>query len=73
MYIGSYLYQDEHLPILDCFWVATIRSGDISLDPAEASTLTWADLDNPLPMAFATMDAALGDLRIRRAAVRLIG
>lgn len=73
MYVGSYLYQDEPLPILDCFWLATIESGEISLDPAEATALTWADLDNPPPMAFPTMDAALGDLQIRRTSVRLIG
>jgi ADP-ribose pyrophosphatase YjhB (NUDIX family) len=72
MYVGSYLFQDEQLPILDCFWLATIESGEIVLDPAEATALTWANLDNPPPMAFSTMDAALGDLQIRRRAVGLI-
>ena len=73
MYVGSYLFQDEQLPILDCFWLATIESGEITLDPAEATALTWADLDDPPPMAFRTMDTALGDLRIRRQSARLIG
>jgi 8-oxo-dGTP diphosphatase len=73
MYVGSYLYQDEPLPILDCFWLATIESGEIVLDPAEATALTWADLDSPLPMAFTTMDTALGDVQIRRSSARLIG
>jgi 8-oxo-dGTP diphosphatase len=73
MYVGSYLFQNEHLPILDCFWSATIVSGEITLDPSEATALTWADLDSPPPMAFPTMDTALGDLRIRRKSVRLIG
>ena len=73
MYVGSYLFQDEQLPILDCFWLATIESGEITLDPAEATALTWADLDNPPPMAFPTMDTALGDLQIRRKSARLIG
>jgi 8-oxo-dGTP pyrophosphatase MutT (NUDIX family) len=73
MYVGSYVFQDEQLPILDCFWLATIESGEITLDPTEASALTWADLDNPPKMAFATMDAALGDVQIRRRPVRLIG
>lgn len=73
MYVGSYRFQDEELPILDCFWLATVKSGEIALDPAEATALTWADLDNPPPMAFATMDAALSDVRIQRKSVRLIG
>jgi 8-oxo-dGTP diphosphatase len=73
MYVGSYLFQDEHLPILDCFWLATVESGEIALDPTEASALTWADLDNPRKMAFPTMDAALGDVKSRRKPVRLIG
>jgi 8-oxo-dGTP diphosphatase len=73
MYVGSYLFQEEELPILDCFWLATIESGDITLDPAEASALTWADLASPPKMAFPTMDAALADLQIRRKSVRLIG
>jgi 8-oxo-dGTP pyrophosphatase MutT (NUDIX family) len=73
MYVGSYLFQDEQLPILDCFWLATIESGEITLDPAEATALTWADLDDPPPMAFRTVDTALGDLRIRRKSARLIG
>jgi 8-oxo-dGTP pyrophosphatase MutT (NUDIX family) len=72
MYVGTYRFQDEAVPVLDCFWLATIESGEIVLDPAEATALTWANLDNPPPMAFSTMDAALGDLQIRRRAVGLI-
>jgi len=72
MYVGDYRFQDEAIPVLDCFWLATIESGEIALDPAEATALTWANLDNPPPMAFATMDAALGDLQIRRRSVGLV-
>jgi 8-oxo-dGTP diphosphatase len=73
MYVGSYLFQGEQLPILDCFWLATIESGEITLDPTEASALTWADLDDPPEMAFATMDTALREVEIRRKSAGLIG
>jgi 8-oxo-dGTP diphosphatase len=69
MYLGDYLFQGETLPVLDCFWVARIKSGEIALDPTEASELTWADLADPPPMAFHTMDAVLKDLK----SARLIG
>ena len=65
MYIGSYAFQGELLPVLDSFWLATIVSGQITLDPAEASAFTWADLANPPPMAFTTMDAALKEVVLR--------
>jgi ADP-ribose pyrophosphatase YjhB (NUDIX family) len=65
MYLGSYLFQGETLPVLDCFWLATVKSGEIILDPSEATELTWADLADPPAMAFATMDAALKDLKTR--------
>jgi ADP-ribose pyrophosphatase YjhB (NUDIX family) len=69
MYVGEYLFQAERLSVLDCFWEARIKSGQITLDPTEASALTWADLADPPAMAFATMDAALKELKT----VRLIG
>ena len=63
MYIGRYPYQEEIVPVLDCFWVATIESGEIVLDPAEATEHTWLPLGDPPEMAFATMDRALDELR----------
>jgi 8-oxo-dGTP diphosphatase len=71
MYIGEYEFQDEILPVLDCYWLAEIVDGTIVLDPAEASEHTWADLADPPPLAFATMDAALADLRSTRGPMRL--
>lgn len=62
MYIGEYLYQEERLPVLDCFWLATVVGGSLTLDPTEASEHAWLPLADPPPMAFATMDRALADL-----------
>jgi 8-oxo-dGTP diphosphatase len=63
MYVGSYDYQSETLPVLDCFWRARIVAGDIRPDPSEASDLAWLSLLDPPPLAFATMDRAIQDLR----------
>jgi 8-oxo-dGTP diphosphatase len=68
MYVGSYAFQGELLPVLDCFWTASITSGEIVLDPAESSAYRWFDLADPPRLAFATMDAAIGDLALRRSA-----
>jgi len=66
MYIGTYEFQNEKLPVLDCFWTATLRPGaQIVLDRSEASEHTWLRLDDPPEMAFATMDAVLRDLAAR--------
>jgi 8-oxo-dGTP diphosphatase len=62
MYIGEYHYQDERVPVLDCFWRASIVDGDLTLDESEASEHTWLPLAEPPPMAFATQDRALADL-----------
>ena len=61
MYLGSYDFQDETLPVLDCFWLATIVDGQITLDPGEASAFRWVSIVDPPPLAFATMDRALVD------------
>ncbi len=66
MYVGEYHYQDELLPVLDCFWLASITAGEITLDPAEASEHAWLPLADPPEMAFATMDRALRDVRAGR-------
>ncbi|WP_239126577.1 NUDIX hydrolase [Asanoa siamensis] len=61
MYVGTYEFQGELLPVLDCFYFATLDVAAIRLDPAESSDMTWFDLAAPPKMAFSTMDAALVD------------
>ncbi|HKT02730.1 MAG TPA: NUDIX domain-containing protein [Rugosimonospora sp.] len=65
MYVGGYEFQGETLPVLDCFWLASIVDGELVVDPAEASGHAWLPLADPPPMAFATMDRALADARQR--------
>lgn len=72
MHIGTYEFQGEKLPVLDCFWVASIRSGEIVLDPAEASEYSWLPLADPPEMAFPTMDVVLRNPLIRQSSVRLV-
>jgi 8-oxo-dGTP diphosphatase len=59
MYLGRYEYQGETLPVLDCFWLASIVEGELAVDPEEASGYAWLPLADPPPMAFGTMDRAL--------------
>ncbi len=63
MYVGSYDFQGERLPVLDCFWLATIVEGDIQLDPAEASEYAWLSLMDTPELAFATMNRAIAAAR----------
>jgi ADP-ribose pyrophosphatase YjhB (NUDIX family) len=72
MHIGTYEFQGEQLPVLDCFWLATIVSGEIALDPVEATEHAWLPLADPPEMAFPTMDVVLRDVVIRRSSVRLV-
>jgi ADP-ribose pyrophosphatase YjhB (NUDIX family) len=62
MYLGTYHFQDEPLPVLDCFWLASIVDGELRLDPSEASEHAWLPLHDPPVMAFSTMDSALLDV-----------
>lgn len=59
MYLGSYEYQGETLPVLDCFWAARIVAGEIHVDPAELGGFEWAEIGFTPPMAFETMQSAL--------------
>jgi 8-oxo-dGTP diphosphatase len=75
MYVGTYPYQGEDLPVLDCFWLARLpglpglpgrpglpgptESPGITLDPAESTAHTWLPVLDPPPLAFSTMDDAL--------------
>ena len=52
MYLGRYTYQDEDLPVLDCFWLASIVDGEITLDHAEASEYRWLSLREPPELRF---------------------
>lgn len=62
MYLGAYDYQGERLPVLDCFFLATLGDGaQLRLDPSEALEHTWFDIHRPPPLAFATMDRAIVD------------
>ncbi|MDG4827623.1 NUDIX domain-containing protein [Asanoa sp. WMMD1127] len=61
MYVGTYEFQNESLPVLDCFFFATLDPAAIRLEPTEATEMTWFDLADPPKMAFSTMDAALVD------------
>ena len=59
MHLGRYEYQDEVLPVLDCFWLASIVDGEITVDPREATEYAWLPMNDPPELAFATMDAAI--------------
>lgn len=59
MFVGSYLFQDELLPVLDCFWLALLPDEPVRLDPEESAEMAWFSLVTPPPMAFGTMDRAL--------------
>jgi 8-oxo-dGTP diphosphatase len=61
MYVGAYEFQNELLPVLDCFFFASLDPAEIRLHSAEATEMTWFDLADPPKMAFSTMDEALVD------------
>ena len=65
MYIGTYDFQGERLPVLDCFWTAHIVAGEISLDVAENSDFTWLPLAGQPDLAFDTMNRAIAALQAR--------
>lgn len=68
MYVGSYEFQDEVLPVLDSFFLATLDGEEIVLDPDESTEQAWFSLVDPPSLAFTTMDAAVRDAarRLRR-------
>jgi ADP-ribose pyrophosphatase YjhB (NUDIX family) len=59
MYLGGYEYQGEQLPILDCFWLASIVDGEMVVDAEEATEHAWFPLTDPPEMAFTTHEQAL--------------
>ncbi len=67
MFIGSYPFQGETFPVLDCFWLARLPEGArLRLDPAESLEAGWFEPSTPPPLAFGTMTHAV------RAAVHLL-
>jgi 8-oxo-dGTP diphosphatase len=66
MYVGSYDFQGETLPVLDSFFLATVPAGEEIVINHESSDLDWFSLYDPPPLAFATMDAAMRDVSRRR-------
>ncbi|MET7420585.1 NUDIX domain-containing protein [Dactylosporangium sp. NPDC005555] len=71
MWIGAYEFQDETVPVLDCFWATRVPAGAaITLDPAEGSALAWVPLSDPPPLAFPTMESAIRE--VRRSPGRLV-
>jgi ADP-ribose pyrophosphatase YjhB (NUDIX family) len=69
MYVGDYDFQGETLPVLDCFFLATLDGAEVRLDPAESSELDWFPLADPPPLAFDTMDRAVREAARRRGLV----
>jgi 8-oxo-dGTP diphosphatase len=67
MYVGSYEFQNEMVPVLDCFWFATIVAGEITLAADEVSDYAWLPLADPPDLAFDTMNRAILDARILHA------
>jgi 8-oxo-dGTP diphosphatase len=65
MYVGSYEFQDELLPLLEIFYLATIPRGEVTLDPSESSEMKWFSVADPPALAFSTMDAAVADVARR--------
>lgn len=65
MYLGTYEFQEETLPVLDIFYLATISAGRVTLNPSESSEMKWFLLAEPPPLAFATMDSAVRDVSRR--------
>ncbi|WP_213454051.1 NUDIX domain-containing protein [Rhizomonospora bruguierae] len=61
LYIGSYEYQNELLPVLDAYFIGHAAEPTITLNAAEVSDMAWFDLADPPPMAFESMDRALRD------------
>ncbi len=61
MYLGGYHFQGENVPVLDCFWLASIVDGQVRPNPEEASGYDWLPLRDPPPLAFATAQSAIRD------------
>jgi 8-oxo-dGTP diphosphatase len=65
MYLGAYEFQGEQLPVLDCFWLATIVGGDLRVDPTEADDHAWTPVGELPEFGFETMNRAVADVLAR--------
>lgn len=66
LYLGSYDFQDETLPVLETFYLARLAPDTaVRLDPGESSETRWFPLADPPMLAFPTMDRAVRDARQR--------
>lgn len=61
LYLGSYDFQGETLPVLETFYLARLGETPIRIDPRESSDLRWFPLADPPSLAFPTMDRAVRD------------
>lgn len=59
MYLDRYQYQNEELPVLDCFWLARLRGVTIILDPLEAVEYAWFPIRDAPNLAFGSMRSAI--------------
>jgi ADP-ribose pyrophosphatase YjhB (NUDIX family) len=59
MYLDRYEYQNETLPVLDCFWLARLLAEAITLDPLESIEYDWFPVRHPPKLAFVSMDEAV--------------
>jgi 8-oxo-dGTP diphosphatase len=69
MYLGSYAFQGEEVPVLDCFWLASIRPDDqkITINPDESSEFAWFRIDHRPALGFRTMELAMDEVAMRLA------
>ena len=65
MYVGTYEFQDERLPVLDSFFLATLDGGPASVkpDPSEVSEIAWFTREDPPDLAFDTHRSAMAATR----------
>ena len=61
VYLGTYHYQGEALPVLDVYYLAELVAGVPTPNPQEMSEVAWFPLADPPPLAFPTMDAVIRD------------
>jgi ADP-ribose pyrophosphatase YjhB (NUDIX family) len=59
MYLDRYDYQNEALPVLDCFWLARVLNGSVTIDHIEALEYAWLPLRDAPELAFGSMDRAV--------------
>lgn len=61
IYMDDYPYQGEILPILNCYWTATVHSGQLRAQEVEVSAIGWLPLIDHPPLAFAHVERMMRD------------